>query len=224
MVVIYNAAHPRFHEKLPSEAEIAQVRNQYSPAVAIFSFSRRFRHNEKRSHSGGCVCATSDDAPPLVLAGEHKWDFARRGQIGALGLGKRVLCPGAIADQDLPAVYQGAMALVHPSRYEGFGLQLVEAMASGFQSWPPKPQVCLRCSTVAGGFSIPKTQLPSRDRWNGSVAIRSYRSLAESGRRRALFFSWHKAAEQTLRLYQELLGRGDEILRISNRESQEQPR
>ena len=54
-----------------------------------------------------------------------------RGRIGALGLGKRVLCPGAIADQDLPSLYQGAIALVHPSRYEGFGLQLVEAMASG---------------------------------------------------------------------------------------------
>jgi glycosyltransferase involved in cell wall biosynthesis len=43
----------------------------------------------------------------------------------------RVVFTGFIADQDLPALYSGAIALVYPSIYEGFGLPALEAMASG---------------------------------------------------------------------------------------------
>ncbi len=48
----------------------------------------------------------------------------------------------------------------------------------------------------------------------GDPALRS--ALAEKSRQRASFFSWHKAAEQTLRVYLELLGRSDDI--VQNRD------
>ncbi|MGO9957480.1 MAG: glycosyltransferase family 4 protein [Solirubrobacteraceae bacterium] len=61
----------------------------------------------------------------LVWAGDSRPYFARDRHV----TGVRSL--GYIADVDLPAVYRGARAFVLPSRYEGFGLTCVEAMASG---------------------------------------------------------------------------------------------
>ena len=155
-----------------------------------------------------------------MLAGEHKWEFAASSkQIAALGLAERVLCPGAIADEDLPALYQGAIALVHPSRYEGFGLQAGGSdgfgnSSAGFAKLP----ACQRCSAAAVCCLIRKIRLPSPPRWSASRRDRNLRTrLMERGRERARFFSWRKAAEETLGLYLGLLGRGDEIARFCGR-------
>ena len=53
--------------------------------------------------------------------------------------------------QDVPAILQAADVLAHPSRYEGFGLQIVDAMAAG------TPVVCSRCGSmpeVSGGAAV----------------------------------------------------------------------
>lgn len=61
----------------------------------------------------------------LVLAGQPGWgevpDLDRPG----------VIALGGVADGDLDALYRSALALAHPSRYEGFGMQVAEAMARG---------------------------------------------------------------------------------------------
>ncbi len=61
----------------------------------------------------------------LVLAGRRRKDFPEIPPEAGL----RVL--GEVPDDDLPALYSGALALVYPSRYEGFGLPVVEAMQCG---------------------------------------------------------------------------------------------
>ncbi len=223
VVVIHNAASPRFHEKLTAE-QIALVRDRYRLPQHYFLFLGGF---DKRKNVGTLVEAFAQlpgDAPPLVLAGEHKWEFAAVAErIATLALAERVLCPDGIADQDLPAIYQGAIALVHPSRYEGFGLQLVEAMASGV---PVLASETTSLPEVLGGCGLlfdPKIRLPSRIRWNESCRDPDLRTaMAEKGRQRARFFSWRKAAEQTLGLYLELLGRRDDVLKIRDQEAPEQ--
>ena len=51
--------------------------------------------------------------------------------IAHLGLTERVDFLGRVEDTQLPAVYRGALGLLFPSFYEGFGLPVIEAMASG---------------------------------------------------------------------------------------------
>lgn len=48
-----------------------------------------------------------------------------------MGLGERVVFPGYVTDQDLAMLLHNASAMVFPSRYEGYGLPVIEAMASG---------------------------------------------------------------------------------------------
>ncbi len=64
----------------------------------------------------------------LVVAGGKNSLFR---EIGLSSVPDRVVFTGYVADEDLPALYSGALAFVYPSLYEGFGLPPLEAMACG---------------------------------------------------------------------------------------------
>ena len=51
--------------------------------------------------------------------------------VAELNIADRVILPGHVSEEDLPALYRGAVALVYASLYEGFGLPPLEAMQSG---------------------------------------------------------------------------------------------
>ena len=66
----------------------------------------------------------------LVLAGGRDEERVELDKLAAeLGIADRLQLLGFVPEPDLPAVYAAALGFVYPSRYEGFGLQLVEAMA-----------------------------------------------------------------------------------------------
>ncbi len=69
----------------------------------------------------------------LVLVGGRGWrDDDIRAAINVARIaGDRVVLPGYVATEDLPALYSGAEAFVFPSHYEGFGLPILEAMSCG---------------------------------------------------------------------------------------------
>ncbi len=69
---------------------------------------------------------------PLVLAGSWGWNAAAAAEYyHAEARHRGVICLGYIPDAHLPALYNGARALVYPSWYEGFGLPPLEMMACG---------------------------------------------------------------------------------------------
>ncbi len=123
----------------------------------------------------------------LVLlggAGAVDADVAR--SIIDRGVGDRVVRPGRVPDADRDALIAGATALVFPSRYEGFGAPLIEAMAVG------TPVVCgdhpaLR--EVAGTAAI---VLPDDvDAWSGALdeVARRRAELVAAGRERASHYT-----------------------------------
>ncbi|MFH1730183.1 MAG: glycosyltransferase family 1 protein [Planctomycetota bacterium] len=68
----------------------------------------------------------------LVLAGRHdRWTPKVTDAAGHLGIEGRVSFPGHVAEKHLPALYAGAAAFATLSRWEGFGLPALEAMACG---------------------------------------------------------------------------------------------
>src|SRR3954464_4426377 len=69
-------------------------------------------------------------APRLVLVGPDKGSRAEAEET-ATRLGVPVELRGHVPQDELAALYRGAACLVFPSRYEGFGLPVLEAMASG---------------------------------------------------------------------------------------------
>ena len=65
----------------------------------------------------------------LLLTGHHSKSV--KASIAACGMAPWIRALGEVPEENLPALYRSAEALVMPSRYEGFGLPLIEAMASG---------------------------------------------------------------------------------------------
>lgn len=134
---------------------------------------------------------------PLVVVGQPGWggvDLAAAMRERGLG-SDRVLALGKIADLDLAAVLAGATVLVAPSRAEGFGLPVLEAMAAGV------PVVCSDIPAFAEvGAGVPLV-FPVGDAAALASAMQRLRddaglgaSAAERGRERARSYSWDRTA------------------------------
>ena len=141
---------------------------------------------------------------PLVIAGMRGWmvqelesrlrQLEERGEVRWLGF-----VPAA----DLPLLYSGAAMLVYPSLYEGFGLPVLEAMASGI---PVITSNRASLPEVAGdvGLMVDPGDTIALRRWmqqlleNRAEAQR----LGILGIERARQFTWGACAEKTLAIYQ----------------------
>jgi glycosyltransferase involved in cell wall biosynthesis len=104
---------------------------------------------------------------------------------------------GQVRDGDLPWLYAGATALVFPSLYEGFGLPILEAMASG------TPVITLRNSAiqeVAGDAALYIDDASGlRDAMARVIKDAALRAaLRDAGLRRAESYSWARTADGVL--------------------------
>lgn len=124
-------------------------------------------------------------------------------------LGEAVVLAGHVPDIDLPALYAGAALFVYPSLWEGFGLPPLEAMAMGV------PVIAYRTSSlpeVIGDAGLlldvpcpPATLAGAMQAVLEDGSMR--RALIANGLQRAARFSWQRAAEQTMAVYEQCLSR-----------------
>jgi glycosyltransferase involved in cell wall biosynthesis len=108
---------------------------------------------------------------------------------------------------ELTGLYRRASILAFPSRAEGFGIPLLEAMAWGV---PAVASNIPALAEVAGDAAL---LVDPEDTDGLAAALRDLgsnrelrRELIERGRKRAAEFTWPKAAEKTWRVYQEAIG------------------
>lgn len=143
-------------------------------------------------------------APSLVLAGVDRGIGDRlEAEAGERGASDAIVRLGAVSESTLRALYHGAAALVYPSRYEGFGLPLVEAMASG------TPVLASRAASIPEVVGESGMLLDPDDHkgWEDAIVrvitdsvLRA--RLRTDGLARAAMFTWERTARMTLDVYQ----------------------
>jgi glycosyltransferase involved in cell wall biosynthesis len=207
VTVVYNgvgagfrpdAVDPKVHEKYripgPYVLTISTLKPKKNVAAAVRAFADLLGRHPDLPHS-------------LVLVGYKAAGYTEvEDAIRTLGLEGRVIQTGWTENAEIPAFYAGASALLFPSLHEGFGLPLVEAMASG-------------CPVAASGvYSIPEVggdailtfdpndvEAMSRQLERALLDDDLRERLVSRGFDRAARFSWAESARQTARVYREVL-------------------
>lgn len=209
IVVIPGAASQSFGDRTYVEDEIQACLRKYGVEGGfIMGVAASHPHKNLPMLVGalGLLKDQGDFPYRLLLAG-----FPGRGQrsllaaIERLDLAQDVVVTGWIPGRDLALLYHAARAFVMPSLYEGFGLPVLESMASG------TPVVASNLGALAevvgdGGLLVDPTskeQIAAAIR--AAAANGAFREgLIARGLSRASQFSWKTHAENVLRLYRQL--------------------
>lgn len=144
----------------------------------------------------------------LVIVGKDTWHSASiRSAAQRSSVASRIHFTGFVADQELRHLYSACDLFVYPSFYEGFGLPILEAMASGravaCSNTSGMPEVADSAALLFDPHSESDMVLAMRDLLlNPDLRLR----MERLGVQRAAMFSWDRTAAKTLDLYYEVAG------------------
>ena len=167
----------------------------FSPGPGAHDYALLVGAVHKRKNPLAALAAATAAGLPLVVAGPAKdHELARELERA----GARVT--GYVEQSELTELYRGAAVLLQTSRYEGFGLPVLEAMASG------TPVVAIdepALREVGGDAPVYANESGLAEAIGRVLAERDARVAA--GLERARLFSWDASAKRTLEVYLELL-------------------
>jgi glycosyltransferase involved in cell wall biosynthesis len=206
ITVTHNACDARFHPPASPSIDAFRARHGLPERFILFVGTLEPRKNLPTLLEAYARIASRTDVP-LIIGGGKGWLYdAVFARLEALGLRDRVHFPGFLASEELPLWYAAATVFVFPSRWEGFGIPPLEAMACG------TPVVTSNSSSLPevvgdAGLMVGPDDIDGMGeailRVLDDAELRA--ELRERGLRQAQRFSWHISAERTLRVYEQVL-------------------
>lgn len=204
--VIYLGVNETF-QPLQDQAALETVRHKYGLPADVILYVGTLEPRKGLDTLIAAYGGLAADVPhDLVIAGKRGWyTEGLFRQVEALGLGRRVHFTDYIADEDLPGLYNLAHLFVYPSRYEGFGLPALEAMACGL------PVVCTNAASLPEVVGDAALFVPPNDVEALAAAVRRVlddgvlrAEMRARGLKRASRFTWEETARRTAQVYEEM--------------------
>ncbi|REE98427.1 glycosyltransferase family 4 protein [Thermomonospora umbrina] len=203
-VAYHGVDHKAFHR--PAEDEIKRVSDRLGlhghPYIAFLGALEPRKNVPNLIRGWAAAVAEMHEPPALVLAGgTGGWDDEVDAALATVPSHLRVIRPGYLSWSSLPGLLGGALVVALPSRGEGFGLPVLEAMACG------APVLTTRMASLpeVGGDAVAYTE-PGAD--DIATALRALISdpgrravLAEAAFARSQRFSWAASADAHLESY-----------------------
>lgn len=204
--VIYEAADPRFLEPV-GEEDRARTARKFGLDLPYIFYVGGWEERKNIPFLLNAFARAELAGVDLVLAGgrdDQRAELTRQAE--SLGILGRLRLLGWVDEADLPALYSGALGFAYPSEYEGFGLQICEAMALGC------PVLAARATSLTeilgeGGETFSLTDTNELSALLKRLAVDDgYRSeLKQRARTRSADFTWSRAADETIDVYRSLL-------------------
>ena len=197
-----------FHEH--SAKEIAAIKKKYDLPEKFIIFVSRWEHYKGITALVNAFEDLHKEFPELglVITGKPRWQAPEVGKLvhAKQAQGLPIITPGFVDDTDLATLYSAASVYCHPSWYEGFGIMILEAFASGV------PVVTSRTSSlpeVAGDAALLVDPREPKEITDAIREILRNPELAETLKKRGLarlkLYSWAKMAKQTHDIYEKVL-------------------
>ncbi len=173
---------------------------RHVPKQNYFLYVGRHDHYKNLGRLIDAFAMLPDQEVTLKIAGgfDRRNTPGLRKQAQALGVGDRVQFLSYVSYEQLPLLIEGAIALVFPSLWEGFGLPVLEAMACGT---PVITSNCASLPEVAGDAAILINPYQVRELADAMLNVyqdgQLWSHLQQAGFAQAQRFSWQKTADAT---------------------------
>jgi glycosyltransferase involved in cell wall biosynthesis len=143
----------------------------------------------------------------LVIAGAKGWKYEKVYEtLEKYQLHNEVIFTGYVEDEDLPSIYKNADVFLFPSRYEGFGIPVLEAMQCGVaviaSNVSSLPEIVGKAGRLVSLKNIEEFIDSIGELLTNETKRKEYE---EAGKFQAQLFSWKKTASETLAVYEHLL-------------------
>jgi alpha-1,3-rhamnosyl/mannosyltransferase len=202
---------PTFRALAPAHAEPVLRRLGVSPPYVLFVGLAQPRKNLEAVATIFARLAARDETLSLVLAGEDGYPPGRLGTVlKETGAVDRVRLLGYVAPEDLPALYAAAGCLLFPSRDEGFGLPVLEAMACGCPVVVSDRGALPETAGAGAPCFAPDAIDDLEDAASRLLDDPEFRAAQVArGLSHAAPFTWSRTARLTLDAYRAVLGTSD---------------
>jgi len=196
-----------FNLNVPHD-DVRRVRQTYGTSDNYILFISTLKPNKNVEGLIEAYAAIADQIDEnLVIAGKKGWLYGSIfTKVKQLNMENRVIFTDFVTEEDKPGLIAGAKLFALPSYWEGFGLDVLSAMACGV---PVLVSDQGSLPEVVGGAGIIVDPYHVQEISRGLLKVlkmnqKEYNELAEKGLTRVKDFSWEKTAQKTLEVLTKL--------------------
>ncbi|MFW6131252.1 MAG: glycosyltransferase family 4 protein [Candidatus Aminicenantaceae bacterium] len=207
--VIYLGVEEKYGENI-SRNDVQKIKRRYSlPSnFLLFTGSLEPRKNVLKLVDALKLIHKEHHHVGLVLVGKKGRDYNKvKDKVKQENLDSWVKIIGYVSEKELKSLYKAASVFVFPSLCEGFGLPVLEALASGLPAVVSDnsafPEIAEDCALYFNSQNAEEVAEKIIKIWKDKTLRKK---LQELGKKRAEQFSWKRTADETLKYYKLVLG------------------